>query len=101
MVKFLRMSRSDQAGKKYMVELQTDAGRRKTIHFGDASMKDYTLFSAAERAERKKAYIARHAANENWRDPETAGFWSRHILWGDTPNVQENLKLTLSRFKLR
>lgn len=101
MVKFVRLSRSSKPEKKYMVELETDAGRRKVIHFGDASMKDYTLFSAEERNERKRQYLARHQATENWRDPESAGFWSRHILWGDTPSVQQNLKLTLSRFHLR
>ena len=100
MTKLIRMSRSDRPDKKYMVELETEAGRRKTIHFGDANMKDYTLFSAAERAERKRAYISRHSAREDWRDPETPGFWSRHILWGDTPSVQQNLKLTRSRFHL-
>ena len=101
MVKFVRLSRSSKPEKKYMVELETDAGRRKVIHFGDASMKDYTLFSAAERAERKKAYLARHESREDWNDPTTPGFWSRWVLWGDTPSVQQNLKLTLSRFRLR
>lgn len=83
-----------------MVELETDAGRKKTIHFGDASMKDYTLFSAGERAERKRAYLSRHAATEDWSNPETAGFWSRHILWGVSPSIQQNLRWTLHAYKL-
>lgn len=100
MTKYISLRPSTRPGKKYMVELETSAGRKKTIHFGDASMKDYTLFSAGERAERKRAYLQRHAATENWNDPETAGFWSRHILWGDTPSIRENLKLTLRRYNL-
>ena len=100
MTKFLSLKRSDKPGKKYMVELETASGRTKTIHFGDASLKDYTLFSAEERMERKRRYLARHSAREDWSDPETAGFWSRHILWGDTPSVQENLKITRRRYGL-
>lgn len=100
MTKLLSFSRSDKPGKKYKVEVQTASGRTKTIHFGDSSLKDYTLFSAEERMERKRRYLARHAANEDWTDPETAGFWSRHVLWGDTPSVQENLKITRRRYRL-
>jgi len=83
-----------------MVELETASGRTKTIHFGDANLKDYTLFRPAEREERKRLYLARHKATEDWSNPETAGFWSRHLLWGDTPSVRENLKRTLTRYHL-
>lgn len=100
MTKFLSLKRSDRPDKKYMVEVEANSGRTKTIHFGDSSLKDYTLFSAGERMERKRAYLARHAAREDWNDPETAGFWSRHILWGDTPSIQSNLKITRRRFNL-
>jgi hypothetical protein len=99
-MKLLSMRRSTQPGKKYTVVLDTGEGRTKTIHFGDASMKDYTLFTAEERAERKRAYLSRHASREDWSDPTTAGFWSRHILWGDTPSVAANLKLTRRRYNL-
>ena len=83
-----------------MVELVGDTGRRNTIHFGDASMKDYTLFSAKEREEHKRRYLERHMAREDWKDPMTAGFWSRWILWGPHPSVRENLKFTLRKFNL-
>ena len=98
---FISLKRSEKPEKKYVVELEGASGRRMRIHFGDANMKDYTLFSAEERAARKRAYLSRHQAREDWSNPETPGFWSRHILWGDTPSVRENLKLTLRRYKLR
>lgn len=100
MVIFLSLKRSDRPEKKYVVELESSAGRRIRIHFGDASMKDYTLFSAQEREERKRNYLARHKATEDWNDPETAGFWSRWVLWGPHPSVQENLKFTRRKFNL-
>jgi hypothetical protein len=100
MTKFLSLAKSDHPDKKYKVTLETGAGREKVIHFGDSSLKDYTLFSAAEREERKRRYLQRHQARENWRDPESAGFWSRWILWGPHPSVRENLKFTLHKFGL-
>lgn len=97
---FYGLHKSDKPEKKYYVELSGDSDRRKRIYFGDANMKDYTLFNALEREDRKRAYLARHKSREDWNNPETPGFWSRHILWGDTPSVQTNLKRTLSKFKI-
>ena len=100
MIKFVALKKSDKPEKKYMVVLTTDSGREKTIHFGDSSLNDYTSFNALEREERKRRYLARHRAREDWNDPTTAGFWSRHIWWGDTPSVRTNLARTRSRYNL-
>lgn len=99
-MKFISLRRSDHAGKKYMVTLEGESGREKTIHFGDASMKDYTLFSAREREAHKRAYLSRHAGREDWSDPSTAGFWSRWVLWGPHPSVRENVKFVVHKFRL-
>ena len=46
--------------------------------------------------ERKKAYLARHKANENWKDKESAGFWSRYLLWSK-PSLQEAARALRSK----
>ena len=98
---FYGLHKSDKPEKKYFVEIGEEAGgRRKRIYFGASGMKDYTLFNALERDERRRLYIQRHQKHEDWNDPSTAGFWSKHLLWGDTPSVQTNLNRTLSRFNL-
>ena len=66
------LSKSDRAAKKYKVR----AGN-KTIHFGATGYEDFTTHKDPKR---KARYLARHK-NENWDDPETAGFWARYILW--------------------
>ena len=99
-MKLIAFKRSDKPEKKYMVVLNTATGREKTVHFGDAHMKDYTLFSAQEREARKQQYLARHGAREDWDDPETAGFWSRWILWGPFPSVSANLKWVRGKYHL-
>ena len=82
-----------------MVVLETDTGNRRTIHFGDAHSKDYTLYSPLEREDRKKLYIQRHKVNEDWNDPLTAGFWSKHILW-NLPTVTASLQSTKRKYSL-
>jgi hypothetical protein len=100
MTKFLSLAKSDKPEKKYRVHLLGNSGREKVIYFGDSSLKDYTLFNAKERDERRRLYLQRHAANENWDDPESAGFWSRWLLWGPYPSVSKNLKYTINKYKL-
>ena len=50
----------------------------KTIHFGADGYDDYTTHKDPKR---KAQYIARHKNNEDWNNPETAGFWARWLLW--------------------
>jgi hypothetical protein len=71
---------STRAAKKWMVT--TPTGR--TIHFGAAGYEDYTMHGDLMRA---RDYVRRHAAREDWSDPETAGYWSRWLLW-DKPSIR-------------
>ena len=68
---------------------------KKTISFGAAGMSDFTLHKDDDRKER---YIARHQKNENWRDPKTAGFNSKHILW-NKPTLQASVNDLNARYK--
>jgi len=77
----VKISSSSSKGKKMMAVFSFDDGKTKTIHFGAAGMSDYTKNKDPER---KKAYLARHKANENWNDYDTAGSLSRWILWNKT-----------------
>ena len=69
---------------KYYIITKTN----KKIYFGAVNYMDYTLYYkkyGKEIAEKNKnAYIARHSKNnENWTKSgiDTAGFWSRWLLW--------------------
>lgn len=84
---------------KYKVVLDID-GRKKTVRFGASGMSDFTKHKDPER---KKNYIARHKPRENWTRSGvgTAGFWARHITWGDTTSIKKNLDITLRRFRIK
>ena len=71
----VKLSKSTRSGKKWMVEVEG-----KTIHFGASGMSDYTIHGDARR---KELYLNRHRPRENWgrTGRQTAGFWSRWLLW--------------------
>ena len=69
----------------------------KTIAFGAKGMSDYTLHKDPER---KQRYIDRHKKNENWETTgvETAGFYSRWILW-NKPTITTSVQDLSSKFR--
>ena len=99
MVKFLGLHKSDKPEKKYYAEFETESGRTKRTYFGAAGMKDYTRHSPAEREQRKRNYLTRHKATEDWSDPTSAGALSRWILWNKS-TVSASLKDYKRRFNL-
>ena len=72
------VSKSTRQGKKYMAKVQSKDGTKNTVHFGATGYKDFTQHKDEDR---KANYLKRHKANEDWTDPQTAGFWARHLLW--------------------
>ncbi len=74
MARKVEVTRSERAGKKYKAQFE----HGKAVHFGAAGMSDFTRHKDPKRRE---AYLARHRANEDWADKESAGFWSRWLLW--------------------
>ena len=88
------LSRSTKSDKKYMVQVGN-----KTIHFGARGMSDYTLHKDAER---RKRYVARHKARENWSKSgmKSAGFWSLWILW-NKPSLSASIADTQRRFGIK
>ena len=84
-MKVLGVHQSDKPEKKMYAELQKYSGRTKRVYFGQAGATD---FVQSKDVERKKRYIARHQANEDWSNPESAGFWSRWVLWNITNKAE-------------
>lgn len=72
------IKKSTNPKKKYMAIFYDGDKKKKTTHFGSAGMSDYTKHGDDER---KKRYLDRHKARENWNSYMTAGALSRWILW--------------------
>ena len=69
----------------------------KKINFGSKGGKTY-IDSATQQT--KDAWIARHKVRERWNDPRTAGSLAKHILWGDSKSVKENIKTFKKKFSV-
>lgn len=96
------MRRSPKAAKKFVAVFEDDDGRRKTTHFGAAGYGDYTLYwkrSPTLAREKRRQYIARHGATEDWGDPTTAATLSRFVLW-EKPTVDQAVAAYKRRFSL-
>lgn len=97
--KFIKLTKSTNPEKKYMVIFQNKkTGRKKTIHFGAFGMEDYTTHKQKNRQLR---YIARHSKmNEDWTDSGimSSGWWSRWLLWSE-PNMKDAKKLVYNKLK--
>ena len=90
------LSRSSNPRKKFMVKIKNG----KTIHFGAKGYSDYTIHKDPER---KQRYIARHSqSNEDWSKSgiDTAGFWSRWLLWGE-PTLGQSIKKIENKFGVK
>ena len=71
--------KSDNPDNKYYII--TESGKK--IYFGAAGYSDFTQHKDEAR---KTRYINRHIKTENWTKSgiDTAGFWSRWLLWNKT-----------------
>ncbi len=72
---------------KYYIITKTN----KKVYFGQYGASDYTIHKDPLRKER---YIKRHSGmNENWTKSgiDTAGWWSRWLLW-EKPNINDAYK---------
>ena len=87
----VQISPSSRKDKKFQAVIDNN----RTVHFGARGMSDFTLH---KNAERKDKYINRHQKNEDWTDPQTAGFYAKNILW-NKPTIQASIKDTNQRFK--
>lgn len=90
---------SKSKGKKYDAvfsakDAKTGKTKTKTVSFGAAGMSDFTKHRDEER---KRRYIRRHRANENWRDAYSAGALSRYVLW-NKPTLSASIKDYKRRF---
>lgn len=70
----------------------------KKVDFGASGYSDFTIHKDPNR---QKNYISRHSSRENWTKTgtETAGFWSRWLLW-NLPDLMASIRDTESKFNI-
>ena len=88
--------KSRRKGKKYEIVLMID-GKKISIHFGSNVSK---TFVEGATLEKRNNYLKRHSVNENWNEINP-GSLSAGILWGDSDDIQENLKDYMKEFNIK
>tara|TARA_R110000822_G_scaffold148471_4_gene287479 strand:+ start:340 stop:609 length:270 start_codon:yes stop_codon:yes gene_type:complete len=85
------LEKSQRKDKRFVIQIDN-----KKIHFG--AKNGFTYVDGASEKTREN-YIKRHRVNEDWNNIN-AGSLSRFILWGDTKDINKNLKAFLTRVSL-
>ena len=79
---------------KHKYYIITKSGKR--VKFGAIGYSDFTQHKDEAR---KQRYINRHKKNENWNDKDSAGAWSRWLLW-NKPTIKESYADIKRRFNI-
>ena len=89
----VEISKSNKSDKK----LKAVINDNKTIHFGSFSHSDFTKHNDPKR---KELYINRHKERENWTKSgvDTAGFYAKHILWGEK-TIEKSIDKLNNKYK--
>ena len=93
------LTNSTRKDKKYMV-YQVDNQNKKignVVHFGAVGYEDYKIHKDDKRRDN---YIRRHQEREDWTDLNSAGTWSRFILWGE-PSLSKSINKMGKMFNIK
>lgn len=82
---------------KYVGVFTDDNNKVLRVPFGAKGYEDYTQHGNRVR---RSLYLARHRVREDWNNPYSAGALSKHLLWGDTSSLRQNIELFKRRFRL-
>lgn len=95
-MKIFQLEKSDKLNKKFKIKLK-DAN--SWIYFGARGMSDFTKHKDSKR---RLNYEKRHRSRENWTSSgmNSAGFWSRWLLW-NKPSLKQSIKNVESRFNIK
>lgn len=110
---YVELRPSGRPNKKWVVSFSTnldDIVNDRIVHFGDKNARDFLLLNDPESEyydpvnapDVREAYLARHEANENWNvsGVDTAGFWSRWLLW-EKPTLEKAVQNLYKKFGIR
>jgi len=94
----LNIVKSHLKNKKFDAIITDKKGNKKVIPFGAEGYSDFILSGGDKK--KREAYIKRHRKNEDWTKINPASL-SRYILWGNSSNMETNIKDFMKRFNLK
>lgn len=100
-MKLIGFGESWRKNKKYYAII-IDGTEDNTIHFGDSRYSDYTEHGDNERRDRYRARASKLKSNGKLtiNSPLSPNFWSYWTLWGNTGDLQTDLKSVLKKYDI-
>lgn len=92
----VKVEKATDGKHKFVAVFETD-GRQKHVPFGAKNMDDFTLTKNKVQRDR---YRTRHSKDLSTLDPTRAGYLSYYILWGDSTDINKNIKKYKQMFNL-
>ena len=80
------LKKSDRKGKRLVIEMPE---RGHKHHFGSDVGKSYI---DGRTDKERTGWIARHRGDKNYDNRHSGIFFSRHLLWGEFPDLKKNIK---------
>jgi len=80
------LKKSNRKGKRLVIEMPS---LKHKHHFGSDVGKTFIDHGDLKK---KSAWIARHKLDVNWNNKHSGIYFSRYLLWGDSKNLNENIK---------
>lgn len=93
-MRFVSLSQSPRKDKKYVIRFEEPT---MIIHFGAKGSSTY--IDHHDKVKREN-YLKRHSVNEDW-SKVNAGSLSAYLLWGDSINIERNLRVFLDTFRIK
>lgn len=99
-MELLDIVKSKVPGKKFTAHFRLRNGKPHTIHFGAAGMDDYTKTHDKEQRERYRTRHAKDLETAAAKSGVSAGALSYYVLWGDSTDLDKNIRAYVRRFDL-
>jgi len=80
------LKKSNRKGKRFVMEMPS---LKHSHHFGSDVGKTFIDHGDEKK---KSAWIARHKQDKGWNNKHSGIYFSRYLLWGDSKNLNENIK---------
>lgn len=87
--RLITVKKNKDGPKKLTAVFGLGDGKTKVVKFGAKGYSDYTIHKDKDRRER---YRIRHKTDLKTKDPTRPGFLSWYILWGNSTNLDQNIK---------
>ena len=101
-MELISFQNSPRPKKRFLAVFRNSKGKMEKSHFSMKREKGLpTTFIDGASEKKRDAYRARHLKGLNGSKPTSPAHLAFYVTWGETRNLERNLKSYLTKFKIR